>query len=128
MLNRAIDVAAELGAPVVSLWSGTAPSNLAPAVAWERLLDGMDRVVAHAERREVRLGFEPEPGMFVERLGDFEALDRRLGHPPALGPHARHRPLRLPRARAGAGLRPARRRRGSSTSTSRTCGAASTST
>ncbi|MEZ0290998.1 MAG: sugar phosphate isomerase/epimerase family protein [Solirubrobacteraceae bacterium] len=85
MLSRAIDVAAELGAPVVSLWSGAAPSNLAPAVAWERLLEGMDRVLTHAERRGVRVGFEPEPGMFVERLGDFEALDRRLGGPEALG-------------------------------------------
>jgi L-ribulose-5-phosphate 3-epimerase len=85
MLCRAVDVAAELGAPVVSLWSGVAPSNLTPSVAWERLLDGVDRVIAHAERRGVRLGFEPEPGMFVERLDDFEVLDRRLGNPPTLG-------------------------------------------
>jgi L-ribulose-5-phosphate 3-epimerase len=85
MLTRAVDVAAELGAPVVSLWSGAAPSNLTPSIAWERLLEGVERVVAHADRRGVRLGFEPEPGMFVERLDDFEALDRRLGHPPALG-------------------------------------------
>lgn len=85
MLCRAIDVAAELGAPVVSLWSGAAPSNLTPSVAWERLLEGVEQVLAHAERRGVRLGFEPEPGMFVERLDDFRALDRRLGHPDALG-------------------------------------------
>ena len=31
MLTRAVDVAAELGAPVVSMWSGAAPANLAPA-------------------------------------------------------------------------------------------------
>ena len=67
------------------MWSGTAPSNLSPALAWERLLEGVDRVLEHAERRGVRLGFEPEPGMFVERLDDFEALDRRLGNPDALG-------------------------------------------
>ena len=84
-LTRAVDVAAELGAPVVSMWSGVAPANLAPAVAWERLLEGVERVVEHAERRGVRIGFEPEPGMFVERLDDFEVLDRRLGHPDALG-------------------------------------------
>jgi L-ribulose-5-phosphate 3-epimerase len=70
---------------VVSLWSGAAPSNLTPSVAWERLLEGVERVLAHADRRGVLLGFEPEPGMFVERLDDFEALDRRLGRPPALG-------------------------------------------
>ena len=84
-LTRAVDVAAELGAPVVSMWSGIAPANLAPALAWERLLEGVERVLEHAGRRGVRLGFEPEPGMFVERLDDFEVLDRRLGHPDALG-------------------------------------------
>jgi L-ribulose-5-phosphate 3-epimerase len=85
MLTRAVDVAAELGAPVVSMWSGAAPSNLTPAISWERLLEGVERVLEHADRRGVRLGFEPEPGMFIERLDDFEALDRRLGHPAALG-------------------------------------------
>ena len=85
MLCRAVDVAAELGAPVVSMWSGAAPPDLAPAIAWERLLDGCERVLDHAARRGVRLGFEPEPGMFVERLDDFEELDRRLGRPDALG-------------------------------------------
>lgn len=85
MLCGAVDVAAELGAPVVSLWSGVAPPDLPRVVAWERLLDGCREVLAHAERRGVRLGFEPEPGMFVERLADFETLDRRLGSPPALG-------------------------------------------
>ena len=84
-LTRAIDVAVELEAPVVSLWSGAVPTGMEPGTAWDRLLEGVARVVAHAERREVRLGFEPEPGMFVERLVDFETLDRRLGAPDALG-------------------------------------------
>ena len=108
MLSRAIDVAAELGAPVVSLWSGAAPTNLEPRGRLGAAARGdATRVLTHAERRGVRLGFEPEPGMFVERLGDFEALDRRLGAPDGARPHARHRALRLPRARAGAGLHPA---------------------
>jgi sugar phosphate isomerase/epimerase len=85
MLCRAVDVAAELGVPVVSMWSGAAPPNLAPAVAWERLLEGCEQVLAHAGRRGITVGFEPEPGMFVERLDDFEVLDRRLGRPGALG-------------------------------------------
>ena len=85
-LTRAIDVAVELEAPVVSMWSGAVPAGGAePGTVWDRLLEGMSRVVAHAERREVRIGFEPEPGMFVERLVDFETLDRRLGHPDAMG-------------------------------------------
>src|SRR6185503_9474699 len=66
LLCRAVDVAAELGAPVVSLWSGTAAEDVEGA--WDLLLDGVDRVLRHAERAGITLAFEPEPGMLVERL------------------------------------------------------------
>jgi L-ribulose-5-phosphate 3-epimerase len=82
---RAIDVAAELEAPVVSLWSGARPQELAPDAAWSRLTEAVAGLLDHAARGGVVLGFEPEPGMFVERLADFEALDAALGHPAALG-------------------------------------------
>ena len=85
LLHRAIDIAAELGAPVVSLWSGTVPDGLNPETAWERLRDGCMRVIAHAEERDIILGFEPEPGMLVERLDQFDQLAQDLGHPRALG-------------------------------------------
>jgi sugar phosphate isomerase/epimerase len=84
-LRRAIEIAAALGAPVVSLWSGAAPDGVAPAVAWERLLDGCARVLEHAERLDVVLGFEPEPGMLVDTLADYEALWEALGRPARLG-------------------------------------------
>ena len=79
LLCRAVDVAAELGAPVVSLWSGAAPED-----AWDLLVDGVGRVLRHAERAGVMLAFEPEPGMLVERLEDYERLESDLGHPAAL--------------------------------------------
>jgi L-ribulose-5-phosphate 3-epimerase len=84
-LRRALDIAAELEAPVVSLWSGAAPAGVAREVACARLLDGCQRVLEHAERRDVTLGFEPEPGMLVATLDDFERLAARLGNPPRLG-------------------------------------------
>jgi sugar phosphate isomerase/epimerase len=84
LLCRAVDIAAELGAPVVSLWSGAAPEDLDPARAWDLLLDGLDRVLRHADRAGVTLAFEPEPGMLVERLEDYEQLESRLGKPDAL--------------------------------------------
>jgi sugar phosphate isomerase/epimerase len=85
LLRRAIVVAADLGSPVVSLWSGTAPAGLDPRLAWDRLRDGCERVLADAERHGVRLGFEPEPGMMVDRVSAFEALARDLGDPESLG-------------------------------------------
>jgi L-ribulose-5-phosphate 3-epimerase len=81
LLCRAVDVASELGAPVVSLWSGIAPEDVEPYRAWDLLLDGVGRVLEHAGRAGVTLAFEPEPGMLVEQLSDYELLEQRLGRP-----------------------------------------------
>jgi L-ribulose-5-phosphate 3-epimerase len=84
-LRRAVDVAAEIGAPVVSMWSGALEPGADPDVAWARLLGACDKLAAHAEERGIRLGFEPEPGMLVERLADYGRLAEELGRPQAVG-------------------------------------------
>ncbi|MGH3392150.1 MAG: sugar phosphate isomerase/epimerase family protein, partial [Actinomadura sp.] len=53
--------------------------------AWERLLSGCAEVVAAADTAGVPLGFEPEPGMFVEDLDGYERLLAALGGPARLG-------------------------------------------
>ncbi len=78
-LRWAVDLGAELGAEAVSFWSGAAPAGATEAEAWERLVDGTRALLEHAESRGVTLGFEPEPGMFVERPAGFDELRRRLG-------------------------------------------------
>jgi sugar phosphate isomerase/epimerase len=85
LLCTAVDVAAELGAPVVSMWSGSIAPDESPERAWDLLVDGCERVLAHADANGITLAFEPEPGMLVEQLSDYEELQRRLGNPPALG-------------------------------------------
>jgi sugar phosphate isomerase/epimerase len=87
--RRSIDLAVELGAPVVSLWSGAASEGLTgddpaadPAATrplWDRLVAGLLPVLDHARDRGVRIGFEPEPGMFVERPAGYRTLVRALG-------------------------------------------------
>ncbi|MBK7878765.1 MAG: sugar phosphate isomerase/epimerase [Planctomycetes bacterium] len=47
--------------------------------AWDRLVDGLVRVLDHARGARVGVGFEPEPGMFVERPTGYLELRRRLG-------------------------------------------------
>jgi len=85
-LRRSIDLARELGAEVVSIWSGQAPGGeLAGAdperatVHWDRLAEGLEPVLAHARQSGIDLAFEPEPGMFVERPGEYLALLEHLG-------------------------------------------------
>lgn len=105
-LRRSIDLAHDLGAPLVSLWSGAEPSGAtgdppgvtpgieagvrrrssrrraSPATlerGWDRLVTGLLPVLDHARGALVRVGFEPEPGMFVERPVGYLELRRRLG-------------------------------------------------
>lgn len=92
-LRRSIDLAGDLGASVVSMWSGAAPSGIRGDAAdseegddprererlWERLGAELVPLLARARERGVQLAFEPEPGMFVERPSGYEELVRRLG-------------------------------------------------
>lgn len=84
LIRVAVDVAADLGSDIVHLWSGTVPPGTSDDVAWERLVSGLAPVLEHAEGAGVRLAFEPEPGMFVNRLAGVRELRTRLGDPAAL--------------------------------------------
>lgn len=84
-LKRAVDIAADLGSDAVSFWSGALNSlvnsspnssgeSLAPEQAMSRLAAGCAQVIDHASARNMRLGFEPEPGMFIDTFAQFERL------------------------------------------------------
>lgn len=86
--RRSIDLGVALGAEVVSIWSGAAPDGLTaekdPAgesAHWDRLCQGLEPVLGHANGAGMTLAFEPEPGMFIERPKEYEALLERLGTP-----------------------------------------------
>ena len=82
-LQRALAIARDLGAEVVSLWSGVAPPA-PPEVCRQRLVEGVEAIARHAESTGVALGFEPEPGMLVENVDAFYEL-RAAVDSPALG-------------------------------------------
>ncbi|TAJ03121.1 MAG: sugar phosphate isomerase/epimerase, partial [Planctomycetota bacterium] len=46
---------------------------------WANLCAGLDPLLAHARGADVRIAFEPEPGMFIERPAGYAELVRRLG-------------------------------------------------
>lgn len=78
-LMKHVDLAADLGASVVSLWAGTAPKGVPDEVVWTRLVEGLRPVLARGAAQGVRIAFEPEPGMFVERPAGYGELVQRLG-------------------------------------------------
>src|SRR5262245_21258018 len=73
-LRRAIDIACDLDSDAVSFWSGILRESLPRAAALERLADGCAEVIDHATAQKMNLGFEPEPGMFIESFAQYEEL------------------------------------------------------
>lgn len=80
-LRRAVDVAAALDAEAVSFWSGAATEPAREETLMDRLLVGCRRLCEYAEKRRVRLAFEPEPGMFIDTMARFAELHQRVAHP-----------------------------------------------
>jgi sugar phosphate isomerase/epimerase len=72
-LLACVEAARDLGAPCVSLWSGAGDS-------WPRLVKGLARVCDAADKAGIDVAFEPEPGMFVSTMRQFDELRRRLPH------------------------------------------------
>jgi len=73
-LKRAVDIAADLGSQAVSFWSGVLRDPLPREAALRRLAEGCAEFARYASDRNVRLAFEPEPGMFIETFAQFEEL------------------------------------------------------
>ena len=84
LLKRAVRIADELGAEAVSCWSGILPEDTTPGQGWDRLTSGLEKDLVVADELGVDCAFEPEPGMFAERLADVLELRRRLGDPERL--------------------------------------------
>ena len=77
----ALQLAARLGAPCVSVTSGQPGSGGAPAEGLDLLVDSLQRVCAVAEALDVRVGVEYEPGLLVERAAELAELITRVGSP-----------------------------------------------
>jgi sugar phosphate isomerase/epimerase len=80
-LRRAVGIAAELGSDGVSFWSGTPRDAADAATLMERLVEGCRALGDEAARHNVRLAFEPEPGMFIDTLEGFARLHDAVRHP-----------------------------------------------
>lgn len=80
-LKYAVDLARNIDADVVSFWSGTPTDDAAPRTLLRRLRDGCNALCEYAEKRNVRLAFEPEPGMSIDTMERFAELFAGVEHP-----------------------------------------------
>lgn len=79
--RHALACAAELHSQCVSLWSGRLKNPVDEAAAMSRLAAGLETLLADAQRFGIPIGFEPEPGMFIDSMAAFERLLARLDAP-----------------------------------------------
>src|SRR5262249_27948653 len=80
-LEACVGVASHYPPHCVSFWSGI-PTEAAPrSELMDRLVDGCKRLADSAALKNVRLAFEPEPGMFIDTMDKFAELHGRVNHP-----------------------------------------------
>jgi sugar phosphate isomerase/epimerase len=73
-LERCARLCAELGGDTISIWSGIIPPDVAADDAWRNLADGVALLAERVAPLGVRIAFEPEPGMLVSSLADWDRL------------------------------------------------------
>jgi sugar phosphate isomerase/epimerase len=81
LITRAILIGQALGADAISFWSGTALDQPGESILWDRLVASCRRLCDFAEKRNIRLAFEPEPEMFIDTMPRFAELKERVNHP-----------------------------------------------
>ncbi len=81
-LERAILIAQIMEADAVSFWSG---SQEDPGIPWLTsfgyLVENCQKLSEFAQSCGIRLAFEPEPGMLIERMEQFAYLHNQVLHP-----------------------------------------------
>ncbi|MBY0525036.1 MAG: sugar phosphate isomerase/epimerase [Gemmataceae bacterium] len=80
-LGTAVTVAKEFGADALSFWSGTPSDEASAAELMERLVEACKILCESAANFELKLAFEPEPGMFIDSMARFEELHKKVDHP-----------------------------------------------
>ncbi len=76
----AIDTAAGIGADTVTVLSGRLSAGTPADEAFEWLVDGCKLLCEYAEMHGIQLALEPFPGMYIERLNQFDLLYDAVNH------------------------------------------------
>jgi len=80
-LKRALDIVARLDAQALSFWSGIRHDGVKEVDAWDWLVAGCRELSDYAAQYGIPLAFEPEPGMFIENLTQYQKLKELVDNP-----------------------------------------------
>lgn len=81
LIRHAMEVSGPLGAKVISIWSGASPEGMDEQTALDHLAANLELILRDAEKYDVILGFEPEPGMAIDTMRRWERLQQWVTHP-----------------------------------------------
>ena len=79
MIQNTLQFAKTIGADNISITSGKALPTMPPDAAMRQLCESLSPVLETAEKLKVRVGFECEPGLFIEWATELRDLIDRLG-------------------------------------------------
>src|SRR5690606_32298723 len=65
----------------VSLWSGVAHQTVSSVDLMNQLKEGLLPVLDYAAKKNVLIGFEPEPGMVIDTMAAYAQLCEAIPHP-----------------------------------------------
>ena len=77
-LKRAVDLAAIARAEAVSFWAGVKSEQVSSNDAQTYLREGLREISEYGAAKNVCLALEPEPGMLVETVADFQKLSKEF--------------------------------------------------
>ena len=78
-LQACIAMASHLRAKVLSFASGFKDPNVSEKTTRKYLVDAIRQLCSYANEHGVVLALEPEPGMFVEMLADYDSIKEESG-------------------------------------------------
>jgi fructoselysine 3-epimerase len=81
LIGSAIKIARRLGAKNISITSGRMLGPMTPAKAAEQFERSISRVLELAEKDQINVGIECEPGLFIEYVAELREWIDRLKHP-----------------------------------------------
>ncbi|MCP4623795.1 MAG: sugar phosphate isomerase/epimerase [bacterium] len=80
-LKKALEIAARLDSQALSFWSGIKQEGVRWTDAWNWLVAGCRELSEYAGQFDIPLAFEPEPGMFIENLTEYQKLAEQVENP-----------------------------------------------
>lgn len=80
-LLRCAELGLAMGSNTLSFWSGKPDFEAAEDSYWELLIEQCGLLSKQVENSGMKIAFEPEPGMFIDTMDQFEQLHKAISHP-----------------------------------------------